>query len=272
MLGPTRRQMRRLPPKMRSQPFNVLVGSWRGTGAPEGTKEERAAGAWGETIEWDWKFKDKDAWLEVAFEKGKYFTKGELRYTPNMAEKNDDKSAAPRFTLNALETGQVHGDLCRHGERESRYVGTSGRPGGRAAAARLQPAAPQPPPLSLRIPAGGVTTVAFTRKFQVGATKEGVPFADVPKGPECIVSGGLGTMKVSHARAKNTGCAVPVAATSSRRTLKNTSRKSRRKRRNRRRSIRGYRVTGSGGPAIVSPNPRPVLSRARHLIDPPHQG
>ena len=45
-------------------------------------------------------------------------------------------------------------------------------------------------------PAG--TTVAFTRKFQVGATKEGVDFANVAKGPECIVSGGLGTMKVSH--------------------------------------------------------------------------
>ena len=25
-----------------------------------------------------------------------------------------------------------------------------------------------------------------------------MPFADVPKGPECIVSGGLGTMKVSY--------------------------------------------------------------------------
>jgi hypothetical protein len=45
-------------------------------------------------------------------------------------------------------------------------------------------------------PAG--TTVAFTKKYQVGATKEGVAFADVPKGPECIVSGGLGTMKVLY--------------------------------------------------------------------------
>ena len=45
-------------------------------------------------------------------------------------------------------------------------------------------------------PAG--TTVAFAKKYQVGATKEGVAFADVPKGPECIVSGGVGTMKVSY--------------------------------------------------------------------------
>ena len=45
-------------------------------------------------------------------------------------------------------------------------------------------------------PAG--TTVAYGKKYQVGATKEGEAFANVPKGPECIVSGGLGTMKVTY--------------------------------------------------------------------------
>ena len=45
-------------------------------------------------------------------------------------------------------------------------------------------------------PAG--TTVAFTKLYQVGATKEGVPFAEVPKGPECIVSGGLGKITVTY--------------------------------------------------------------------------
>src|SRR4051794_21893804 len=82
-----------LTPKEALQPFNVLVGSWKGSGMPEGTKEERVAGAWEETVAWEWKFKDKDAWLEVAFTKGKYFTKGELRYTP------DKDAKEPRFTL-----------------------------------------------------------------------------------------------------------------------------------------------------------------------------
>jgi len=40
--------------------------------------------------------------------------------------------------------------------------------------------------------------LGFEKKYQVGATKEGVPFADVPKGPECIVSGGTGTMKLTY--------------------------------------------------------------------------
>jgi YHS domain-containing protein len=44
----------------------------------------------------------------------------------------------------------------------------------------------------------GGTAVAFTKKYQVGATKEGVAFAEVSKAQECIVSGGQGTMKVTH--------------------------------------------------------------------------
>jgi YHS domain-containing protein len=38
----------------------------------------------------------------------------------------------------------------------------------------------------------------FQKVYQVGATKEGEDFATVDKGPECIVSGGLGTIKVVH--------------------------------------------------------------------------
>ena len=38
----------------------------------------------------------------------------------------------------------------------------------------------------------------FARVWQVGATKEGEPFAEVNKGPECIVTGGRGTMSVSY--------------------------------------------------------------------------
>lgn len=65
------------------QPFNVLVGSWKGTGYPEGVgAEERAAGFWTETIAWEWKFKDRDAWLAVTFTRGKHYTTGELRFLP----------------------------------------------------------------------------------------------------------------------------------------------------------------------------------------------
>jgi len=173
------------------QPFNVLVGSWRGSGAPEGTKDERAAGAWSQTDEWVWRFKDQDAWLAGAFDKGKHFTKGELRYTP-------DKDR-PRFTLT----------LTAADKSTATFVGVLSDKDKVLALTRTDGPAGEEQRVVFNLlhhnrhlyrfetrPAG--TTVAFEKKWQVGATKEGVPFADVPKGPECIVSGGLGTMKVSH--------------------------------------------------------------------------
>ena len=182
-------------PKQALQPFNVLVGSWRGSGAPDGTKEERLAGAWDETVAWEWKFKDKDAWLEVTFTKGKYFTKGELRYTPD----KDAKEPAPRFTLTLTGTDKA----------TSTYVGGLSDKDKVLTLTRTDGPASEEQRLVFSLlhhnrhlyrfetrPAN--TTVAFTRKYQVGATKEGVAFADVPKGPECIVSGGLGTMKVTY--------------------------------------------------------------------------
>ena len=38
----------------------------------------------------------------------------------------------------------------------------------------------------------------FNPQFQVGATREGVAFASGDKKPECVVTGGLGTMKVTY--------------------------------------------------------------------------
>jgi hypothetical protein len=178
-----------ISPKEALQPFNVLVGSWKGTGIPEGTKEERAAGTWSETIAWSWQFKDNDAWLNATFDKGKHFTKGELRYTP------DKDQARFTFTLSAPDksTQTYVGTLKKEVLTLDRTDGPAGE------TQRLVISMLHFNRYLYRMearPAG--TTVAFTRHYQVGATKEGVPFADVPKGPECIVSGGLGTIKVSY--------------------------------------------------------------------------
>ena len=172
-------------------PFNMLIGAWRGAGAPEGTKEERAAGAWSETIEWVWQFQGADAWLAVVFEKGKHFTKGELRYTPA----KDSKS--PRFTLSLTTADKSTATYV--GVLKEKTLSLNRVDGPAAEDQRLVFSLLHHNRHLYRLesrPAG--TTVAYTRKFQVGATKEGVPFADVPKGPECIVSGGLGTIRVSH--------------------------------------------------------------------------
>jgi hypothetical protein len=180
-------------PKEALQPFNVLVGSWKGSGAPEGTREERVAGAWEETIAWEWKFKDQDAWLAVTLTKGKHFTKGELKFTP------DKDAKAPRFTL--VLTGAD--------KSTATFVGGLSDKDKVLTLTRTDGPADEEQRLVFSLlhnnrhlyrfetrPAN--TAVAFTKKYQVGATKEGVAFADVAKGPECIVSGGLGTIKVTY--------------------------------------------------------------------------
>src|SRR5438552_15879426 len=70
----------KLPARQALKPFNDLIGSWRCTGTPEGTREEKQKGFWTESATWSWQFKGDDAWLKTTVEKGKHFTKGELRY------------------------------------------------------------------------------------------------------------------------------------------------------------------------------------------------
>src|SRR5262245_19155760 len=60
------------------QPFQSLVGSWKATGYPEGTTEDRQKGMWVEMIDWEWQFKGDKAWLAAKFDKGKHFTAGKL--------------------------------------------------------------------------------------------------------------------------------------------------------------------------------------------------
>src|SRR5262245_60614464 len=82
-------------PREALRAFQDLIGSWRGTGEPEGTREEKQKGFWIETIRWEWQFKGNDAWLVARFEKGKYFTQAELHPLP---EKD-------RFRLVAVTAG-----------------------------------------------------------------------------------------------------------------------------------------------------------------------
>ncbi|NBO91865.1 MAG: YHS domain-containing protein [Planctomycetia bacterium] len=135
-------------------------------------------------VVWQWQFKGTDAWLRADIPKGKYFTRLEIRpgakadeyelraWTPDAGEQRfsgkldgrrllfdrDHEGLTHRFTFSLLHGNRY---LCRY---ETRKIGT----------------------------------VTFATRYQIGATKQGVPFAIVDKGPECIVSGGLGTSRVTY--------------------------------------------------------------------------
>ncbi len=168
------------------KPFNDLIGSWRGTGTPEGTREEKQKGFWIETLNWSWQFKGDDAWLTATIDKGKYFTKGELRYladkdsyqlTLTTAAKDrvvftgkldDGRLTLTREDDKTKETQQIVVTLLHSNRYLYRYeVKPSGK-------------------------------TLFAKCYQVGCTKEGEDFAAGDGKPECVVSGGLGRTVVTY--------------------------------------------------------------------------
>ncbi len=171
-------------PKEALQVFNDLIGSWRGTATPTGTRDEQQKNFWVETLAWEWQFKGRDAWLKVTFDKSKNFAGGELRYNPDKANfsltlrtpAKEDLTFTGPFANKALtlqrqtkdETQQLVFTLLHSNRFLYRY--------------EVQPK--------------GKTL--FAKKYSVGATKEGVPFAAGDDRPECVVSGGLGTIAVAY--------------------------------------------------------------------------
>ena len=165
------------------QAFNDLIGSWRCTGTPAGSREEQQRNFWTETLAVQWQFKGNDSWLKLDFDKGKNFTKGELRYRPATSDyelrlqtpKKETLSYTGALNNKTLALERSEGDIIHrlvfsflHAERFVYSYST--RPASKS---------------------------LVTAQWKVGATKEGVAFATGEGGPECVVTGGKGTIAVS---------------------------------------------------------------------------
>ena len=173
------------------QEVQDFIGVWNLEGTQKvGTKTE----AWKEQVRWGWKFKGDDAWITATFTdpkgegKGKYFTKGELRYLL--------KDKKYQLTLTAADdTKQVfEGDLGKTGglklERKDAKTNDVYR-------------------LTLNTLADGIR---FSFKFekqdggkglfatahQMNGNKDGESIAGTTKKPECIVTGGAATIQVAY--------------------------------------------------------------------------
>jgi hypothetical protein len=168
--------------------FNDLIGSWKGTGIPEGTRQEQQRDFWTEHMTWKWQFKGADAWLKVAFEKSKHFTKGELRYLPDKDQfqltLQTPAKEALTFTGAYKEKERVlYMERADDKTKESQRLVFSFLHANRFL--YRYEVKPQKRPV-------------YAKKYQVGATKEGVAFASGDDKPECVVSGGLGKIQVTY--------------------------------------------------------------------------
>jgi YHS domain-containing protein len=174
-------------PKEALQAFQDLIGSWRITGDPQqGSREERQKGFWTATLKWQWQFKGQDVFLRCEFDKDKYYRGAELRYLP----------ANDRYQI-ALQT---------LGKEKPTFEGEL--KGKRLVLERKDDASQQTQRVTLsllhanrylfRYEVKPAENTVFAAVYQVGATKEGVPFAGPDGRPECIVSGGLATIPVTY--------------------------------------------------------------------------
>jgi hypothetical protein len=175
----------KVDPKAALLAFNDLIGSWRGTGTPEGSREDKQRGFWTETLKWSWQFKPNEVALVVAFTNGKYFTNGRLRALPENSNYELELTTPAKEML--VFTGPLKDrklTLERKTEQETQRLIIILLHSNRFLYSyEVKPA----------------NRTRFNRVYQVGATKEGTAFASAgSSGPECVVTGGLGKIRVTY--------------------------------------------------------------------------
>lgn len=171
-------------PKEALQALQDFIGGWKGAGTNQKNKSE----IWTESIDWSWRFKKEDAWLSVRFTGSKLFKTGEIRW---LADKEKYQ-----FTLVDKKDNKLV------------YIGALKKDA--LTLERLNPETNDTEILKIKTAAQGIRAVYdFSvrpegrkldfKTYQLAYTKEGEAFgADSKKGPECVVTGGLGTMAVSY--------------------------------------------------------------------------
>lgn len=162
-----------------------FVGVWKLEGTQKaGGKTE----AWKEDVAWGWKFKGDDAWIGVSFAdgKGKYFSKGDLRY---LTDKNKY-----RLTLTAADKSEqvFEGELAKGVlklEREDAKTKDKYRLTMNTLADGVR--------FSLKVEKQDGGKGLFSTAYNMSGNKDGESLAGTTKKPECVVTGGAATIQVS---------------------------------------------------------------------------
>ena len=170
-------------------PFQDLVGGWIGTGQP---KRNSATGAWREKAEWRWKFSGEQVSLEYTVEEGKLLKSALLSFDPpskTFRLKTSEPGASKGQTLERDFVGQADGNKLVFDTPAKE--GVEGR---RITVTRLNEKRTL---VLFEQKAAGQNF--YNRIAEVGYTREGTRLAESDQtGPVCVVTGGAGTIKVSH--------------------------------------------------------------------------
>jgi hypothetical protein len=172
--------------KERLSKLQSLVGSWQGVAQPQrgSTKD-----SWIEQADWQWKFSDGGSALTASLPKAKFFR--QFKLTAGEKEGQFVLLASPAADGSDLRyLGQL--------DDQEQLVLTA-----------EQPREGLPERLSFRFAAGGDRLLVLlerkspasgqlTRLAEIGYTRQGSGFGKGTGGRECVVTGGLGTIEVTH--------------------------------------------------------------------------
>lgn len=164
--------------------FNALIGGWRGIGQP---KRNSRIGAWQETAQWVWDFKGKTPAIRYDVEKGKLLKSARVSFSPE----------SQQFTLKAT----LPDDSIREfvGKSEGKKVVLESKPGDDGFVHRVSITQLNEKRTVVLFERRKAAQSFYFRIASVGYTRKGTSLAVEGAGiPECIVSGGKGTIKVSH--------------------------------------------------------------------------
>ena len=175
--------------KAELSPLQGLVGKWKGTGF---LRRGSARGSWREATTWSWKFSRGRAALEFSTPGARFLRKGKLQ----------PGTIKGQFRLDAeLPDSKGHAS----------YKGTRNKEG--KLVMNLEPGKSNPPTaparLNLSLLVKGKRLVAlyegqnkdsgrYFRLGEVGYTLSGTTISSGSGQPECIVTGGRGTIGVQH--------------------------------------------------------------------------
>jgi hypothetical protein len=173
--------------KEKLRELQEFIGQWNLNGSTKMRPGPRDK-FWSETVDWSWRFKGEDCWLTVGFKGGKFLEKGEVRWLapdkvyqltgtpPGSKEKlvfkgtlKDEKLTFERVDPKTKETQRIRMNTAAEGIRFV-YLVDSKNEGG----------------------------TIWKLHCMVSGNKKGESLGKKDKGPECVVSGGLGTMTVRY--------------------------------------------------------------------------
>lgn len=169
--------------------FQDLVGGWNGTGQ---TKRGSIVGAWREKGDWRWKFEGNLIALEYRVEEGKLLTSAWLTFDP-ASKSYRLKTTEPVEGKTETVERQYGGTLVEK-KLVFESLGEKEADGRRITITRLNEKR-----TLILFERKSASQTFYSRVAEVGYTRDGTRLAESDQtGPECVVTGGAGTIKVNH--------------------------------------------------------------------------